>query len=213
MSRVVRFDEGQAREPRGSSVFEVEEPGAASIYEVELSADELLALSRPRAVATPETDRRTSAEVETELGVEYPITSDSFSVEPASSGCPARVRRVPLLVRIGLGTATLLAVVAAFAVYASVSKHAETSSAEVPITQARTSAPAVSNGDQHSVRFANPFDHSEVFEFPAGTSKAQARERVGALLTKRAHERAATARTVRGSRAYTHNKSADASSL
>ena len=213
MSRVVRFDKGQASEPRGSSVFEVEEPGAASIYEVELSAGELLALSRPRAVATLETDRRTSAEVETELAVEYPISSDVLLVEPASSGIATPARGVPLLVRIGLGTATLLAVVAAFAVYASVSKQAETSSAEVPIRQARTSAPTVSNGAQHSVRFANPFDHSEVFEFPAGTSKAEARERVGALLTKRAHERAATARTVRGSRAYTHNKPADASSL
>jgi hypothetical protein len=39
------------------------------------------------------------------------------------------------------------------------------------------------------VRFSNPFDASEVFEFPAGTSDEQARQSVAALLLQRARER------------------------
>lgn len=39
------------------------------------------------------------------------------------------------------------------------------------------------------VRFANPFDATEVFEFPSGTSKSAAREAVAKLLTERARGR------------------------
>ncbi len=39
------------------------------------------------------------------------------------------------------------------------------------------------------VRMANPFDSSEVFEFPPGTSRAEARERVANLLLQRARDR------------------------
>jgi hypothetical protein len=39
------------------------------------------------------------------------------------------------------------------------------------------------------VRFVNPFDRTEVFEFPPGTSKTDARDAVASLLMQRAHER------------------------
>jgi hypothetical protein len=39
------------------------------------------------------------------------------------------------------------------------------------------------------VRFANPFDASEIFEFPAGTSEAAAHQSVAELLLQRARER------------------------
>jgi hypothetical protein len=39
------------------------------------------------------------------------------------------------------------------------------------------------------VQFVNPFDRKEVFEFPAGTSKAEARDAVAELLYERAQER------------------------
>jgi hypothetical protein len=41
------------------------------------------------------------------------------------------------------------------------------------------------------VRFSNPFDVSEVFEFPTGTSYNQARESVAAVLLQRARDRQA----------------------
>ena len=45
---------------------------------------------------------------------------------------------------------------------------------------------------QPPVRFRNPFDASEVFEFPPGTSDDSARELVAAMLLQRARERHAT---------------------
>lgn len=39
------------------------------------------------------------------------------------------------------------------------------------------------------VRYANPFDPKEVFEFPAGTSEAQARDAVAQVLLDRAMKR------------------------
>jgi hypothetical protein len=41
------------------------------------------------------------------------------------------------------------------------------------------------------VRFANPFDATEVFEFPPGTSETEAHDAVAGLLMKRAQDRRA----------------------
>jgi hypothetical protein len=48
------------------------------------------------------------------------------------------------------------------------------------------------------LRVANPFDSTEVFEFPAGTSEAEAQEAVAAFLIERA--------TRRGSKGLTASK-------
>ncbi len=56
-----------------------------------------------------------------------------------------------------------------------------------PKTEARTVAlPAV---ESPPVRFTNPFDATEVFEFPPGTSEAEARQAVAAVLLQRARDR------------------------
>lgn len=52
-----------------------------------------------------------------------------------------------------------------------------------PVSLASTPEPAV--------RVRNPFDATEVFEFPAGTSEAESREKVAQILLQRAHERQA----------------------
>lgn len=54
------------------------------------------------------------------------------------------------------------------------------------------------------VRFANPFDATEVFEFPAGTSKSAAREAVAKLLTERARGRRYLLRAKRAHRHRPH---------
>lgn len=43
------------------------------------------------------------------------------------------------------------------------------------------------------VRLRNPFDRSEVFEFPPGTSRQEARQALAEMLLARAHERRASA--------------------
>jgi hypothetical protein len=50
-------------------------------------------------------------------------------------------------------------------------------------------APAALSADSEPIRIKNPFDRTEVFEFPAGTSEADAREAVTKLLMERAHGR------------------------
>jgi hypothetical protein len=48
--------------------------------------------------------------------------------------------------------------------------------------------------DDLPMRFRNPFDASEVFEFPPGTTPIQARDAVAELLSQRARERLVTSR-------------------
>ena len=50
-------------------------------------------------------------------------------------------------------------------------------------------APAPPLADNEAVRFKNPFDAKEVFEFPVGTTESEAREAVAELLLQRARER------------------------
>jgi hypothetical protein len=50
------------------------------------------------------------------------------------------------------------------------------------------------------VRVKNPFDANEVFEFPAGTTKAEARQKVSEVLLQRALDRRHQARDARRAR-------------
>ena len=56
-------------------------------------------------------------------------------------------------------------------------------------TPAAQAAPAATSG--HPVTFVNPFDSSEVFEFPPGTTQSEARDSVAEILLKRARSRLA----------------------
>lgn len=56
----------------------------------------------------------------------------------------------------------------------------------VPVPQLR---PEPAPQPSPPVRMANPFDSSEVFEFPPGTSRAEAQESVANLLMQRARDR------------------------
>lgn len=57
------------------------------------------------------------------------------------------------------------------------------------LAQARLSEPESPHQQIPPVRFNNPFDASEVLEFPPGTSDAEARESVANLLIERARDR------------------------
>jgi hypothetical protein len=50
-------------------------------------------------------------------------------------------------------------------------------------------AAMVPSADKEAMLIKNPFDRTEAFEFPPGTSKAEAREAVAKLLMERAHDR------------------------
>ena len=60
--------------------------------------------------------------------------------------------------------------------------------AEVNVPAAKPSSP-LAPAERLPVRFTNPFDASEVFEFPPGTSKTEAHDAVADLLLQRARDR------------------------
>jgi hypothetical protein len=63
-----------------------------------------------------------------------------------------------------------------------------------PPPAAQPVVPEMAVAQLEPVRFKNPFDATEVFEFPAGTSRDEARDAVAELLLERAHERQNTNR-------------------
>jgi len=56
-------------------------------------------------------------------------------------------------------------------------------------TATPAAAPITDGAADSKVHFANPFDPSEVFEFPPGTSESDARQAVADILLQRARER------------------------
>jgi hypothetical protein len=79
-------------------------------------------------------------------------------------------------------------------------------------SEPRTSAPRrqhqSATAPVSTVKFANPFDQNEVFEFPAGTTRAEARDAVAEILMQRARERQGTVSDRTRSRARRPGRSA-----
>ncbi len=70
-----------------------------------------------------------------------------------------------------------------------VAPRAVSASAAAPVSVAPSPPAASTPADATPVRFVNPFDRKEVFEFSPGTSEADARQAVAELLSERARER------------------------
>jgi hypothetical protein len=95
-----------------------------------------------------------------------------------------------------LCNATLTAAVAVVAIAlvwraTSLHAHAPAIALRAAVAAVRTAPTPTSPATAPLVRETNPFDDSEVFEFPAATTEGQAREAMAALLLQRARERIA----------------------
>jgi hypothetical protein len=144
--------------------------GADAVLEVELSARELLAINQSR-----------------EPGIR-------------SAKAPARASRLFPRVVAGLGAAACFAVLAAMLVSHRTAEVEQRT--PVWIAKVATALPAIVNavvaGSEPAatpatvVKFANPFDRTEIFEFPAGMSAEEAQGRVAEILLQRAQERVPT---------------------
>jgi hypothetical protein len=116
------------------------------------------------------------------------------------------VRRIeysePVKRRVGKRLAVALGIVGAAVVLSGVAYVAGKRSAPVQIVTASppplppAPVPAVEPqrvelpvAQVEPVRFRNPFDRNEVFEFPAGTTQVEARDAVAELLLERARQR------------------------
>jgi hypothetical protein len=153
--------------------------------EVELTADDLQEM-KPllESVIATATESRSEP---------VPQGLSDQSAKPASSGPSS-------LLYVALSAGVAIAAVAAFVI---VSRHSAapeqavrtfvTTVPQRPDALVETDeAPAI---EGPPVRFANPFDRSEIFEFPPGTTRAEARDAVADILMQRAQERAVLSKT------------------
>lgn len=134
--------------------------------EVELDADELLPLVRPSATSMPSSAAAIQAD-------------QSAS---ANEHCCSRMA-------FGVGAAVALAILTGLTLYRpAISVPPALDMAMIP--EPETVSPPISPEPAlPPVKFVNPFDHNEVFEFPAGTSRTEARRKVAELLMERAQGR------------------------
>jgi hypothetical protein len=143
--------------------------------EIEFSADDLLALSVAGASEDPSPD---------------PMTSPAALSIPPACARPS-IDRTPAR-RMALSVGAVVAIVAAGGLFNAQPFTGNTLEASSSLgSQQRELSPPKPVLDIEPVRFVNPFDPNEVFEFPPGTSEASAREAVAELLMDRAVERQA----------------------
>jgi hypothetical protein len=146
--------------------------------EVELNAQDLLELSGPG-----DNDKHASEPIARTLVVSVmpaaPVTKQRAA--PVASRRSRWYETIAALLILAVGTAGALYLV---------SSHYRVGRSTAQERAPRSSLPVTtSQGEGKPVRFANPFDAKEVFEFPAGTSEAEARDQVAEILMERAMER------------------------
>lgn len=189
----------------GSSVESAGDPDADTI-ELELTPEHMLALTRadhirvnasrdtysvsaaPRASGLPVVARQADAPVRAPAALAFkPAVPQRRQQSPHQTAWLRRARW-PLVL-----TASILAIVAI--VWTTATRRApEQPPARAPVVVRvpPASAPLAAVPAEPApppVRFTNPFDRSEVFEFPSGTSLAEARQLAAQLLARRAQER------------------------
>jgi hypothetical protein len=121
--------------------------------------------------------------------VEHSHTPETRDVRPTQRRRGSRpARRWPAVI-----AAAAISGVSSGITYLATTRPVPTPSAAQPVLSASLAAPIrdATSTAQVSVKFVNPFDATEVFEFPPGTSEADAHQAVAELLLKRAHERLA----------------------
>jgi hypothetical protein len=134
--------------------------------EVELSAQDLMELAAPRE----HNEGKRKAPV---------------SVSPPRARANALAPRRISILGLSLSFVLLAAAVGVAYLATAPSSHTE-QNARLPQSQLPAAAPANAG---EPVRFTNPFDAKEVFEFAPGTSEAEARDAVAEILMERAMER------------------------
>ena len=101
---------------------------------------------------------------------------------------PLRTARVGLVVRVLLHVGLLVGVAYARQIGDEPIQAAQKVDPK-PALVGEERAPAALSAASEPMRIKNPFDGTEAFEFPPGTSEAEAREAVTKLLMERAHDR------------------------
>jgi hypothetical protein len=157
--------------------------------EVELSAEQLRALSVASTSKESQPERVTRR---AELLVNVPASpSQSAWISEAHGSQSHDPRKAS--VRVGRSLGIVVAVmITGGALYQYLTNGDAVHSASRDLTQSASQPGwAMPEPSGAPVRFANPFDASEIFEFPAGTTETEAREAVADFLLERAMNRQA----------------------
>lgn len=147
---------------------------AVPAVEAEMDAQELRELALSQAAEPQPAQAELSAKVAADA--------------PASR---ARFVRSPLMILCGIAVAGTIA--AAAVLHQSETQTAPSSSVVIapPSPPPEQVASVAAPEEIRYVELVNPFDATEVFKFPPGTSKSDARDQMAALLLERAIERKA----------------------
>lgn len=173
----------------------IEERTDASATEVELDAEDLAALATCAHAEKREPSLTTRPDAS---------SIDTTAVAPATSSAvsSARIKHRTVL-RVVAPVGLLVAAVATAGAIYTRSLDTDTPQLARPTIPApevmpdRMAEEVDPEPQAEPVRFVNPFDKSEVFEFPPGTTQEDARDEVAKLLLERGMERRATDRRLR----------------
>jgi hypothetical protein len=190
------YGDGMATSTDGTSARVIDGEEDDTI-ELELSESAMQALSQAAAVEQPSPSLTPAAIEQHAPTLEQDVRTPKRDAR-ASERESIFQARAPQKSR--LRVAVVLGIVAAVSVLLGGVAYMTTTRVPPPIQVAANSvslpvaseAPAPASpppARDVPVRFKNPFDRTEVFEFPPGTSKSEARAAVAELLSKRAQER------------------------
>lgn len=154
--------------------------------EVELSADDLLKLSSPAIEQSTRASETQASALPAD--VVAPIQSAGTANAPLPS-VKHRASNQRTFVTFGGLAAAAIAAIGVHHGYSTPAGLTRSSLTSEPRAATAAVADESTATEPPPVQFTNPFDPSEVFEFPAGTSHAEARDAVAELLLKRAMER------------------------
>ena len=172
---------GRMRNPFRGSTEDVDK----DTIELMLSPEQMRALSR---TATADAAGPAVSASQPQASLRPAISNKGASPDMATQARHWPAGGVAAIVGVTVVLGTLVAL-GAIAQRTSEQKHlAAAVPAPAPVA-ATPVAPQPPPAPGEPVRFKNPFDHSEVFEFPPGTSPAEARQAVAELLMERARDR------------------------
>jgi hypothetical protein len=169
---------------------EEQDHSADTIAAVELTAEDLVDLSRPQLIDLSQAQ------------IESALMGERANEAPAPAALPVAQRTLSSSskrlsgVALGFGCIAIVASIALGARYAGANFNSER--VTPPTTLAWTPIPERPEPIEVEVEpevvvpttlFANPFDKTEIFELPPGTTKEEAREIVAQILIERARER------------------------
>jgi hypothetical protein len=147
----------------------------------------------PESEVTPLEHESLSLTIQETIALESDATPIPTSQEKSSgsneqSRKPLRTGRVGLLVRVLLYVGLVVGIAYVRQIGEEPIQVAQKVDPKATLVGEERAA-TMPSADSEAMLIKNPFDRTEAFEFPPGTSNAEAREAVAKLLMERAHDR------------------------